>query len=68
MPRPFRAFPHTYERVEVDGQMRQPCLIYSRVVGYLQPVGQWNWGKQEEFRNRKPFTVPKTEQVTQPVQ
>ena len=26
--------------------------VYSRVVGYLRPVGQWNEGKQEEFALR----------------
>jgi ribonucleoside-triphosphate reductase len=29
--------------------------IYSRVVGYLRPVDQWNAGKQEEFKQRKVF-------------
>lgn len=29
--------------------------IYSRVVGYLRPVTQWNAGKQEEFADRKVF-------------
>ncbi|MBO3839556.1 MAG: ribonucleoside triphosphate reductase [Thermoproteota archaeon] len=29
--------------------------VYSRVVGYLRPVDQWNAGKQEEFRQRKVF-------------
>ena len=29
--------------------------IYSRVVGYLRPVDQWNPGKQEEFKQRKTF-------------
>ncbi len=29
--------------------------IYSRVVGYLRPVKQWNEGKQAEFRMRKTF-------------
>lgn len=29
------------------------CEIYSRVVGYLRPVKQWNDGKQAEFRQRK---------------
>jgi ribonucleoside-triphosphate reductase (formate) len=29
--------------------------IYSRVVGYLRPVGQWNQGKQEEFKRRALF-------------
>lgn len=29
--------------------------IYSRVVGYLRPVGQWNQGKQDEFARRALF-------------
>jgi len=29
--------------------------IYSRVVGYLRPVDQWNHGKQAEFNIRKTF-------------
>ncbi|MBW1989833.1 MAG: ribonucleoside triphosphate reductase [Deltaproteobacteria bacterium] len=29
--------------------------IYSRVVGYLRPVSQWNDGKQAEFAMRKTF-------------
>lgn len=33
----------------------QKCEVYSRVVGYLRPVSQWNDAKQEEFRDRKLF-------------
>ncbi len=29
------------------------CEVYSRIVGYLRPVDQWNDGKQEEFKQRK---------------
>jgi len=29
--------------------------VYSRVVGYLRPVRQWNAGKQQEFRRRGLF-------------
>jgi anaerobic ribonucleoside-triphosphate reductase len=29
--------------------------VYSRVVGYLRPVDQWNDGKQAEFAMRKTF-------------
>ena len=29
--------------------------VYSRVVGYLRPVDQWNYGKQAEFEIRKTF-------------
>jgi len=31
--------------------------VYSRVVGYLRPVKQWNSGKQSEFSIRKTFKV-----------
>jgi len=31
------------------------CEVYSRVVGYLRPVNQWNVGKKEEFCRRKTF-------------
>ncbi len=30
-----------------------PCEVYSRVVGYLRPVQNWNKGKKEEFAMRK---------------
>jgi ribonucleoside-triphosphate reductase len=33
----------------------QPCSVYSRIVGYLRPVDQWNDGKHQEFRERKLF-------------
>jgi ribonucleoside-triphosphate reductase len=31
------------------------CEVYSRVVGYLRPVDQWNDGKQAEFAIRNTF-------------
>jgi len=34
------------------------CEVYSRVVGYLRPVNQWNKGKKEEFKLRKTFRIP----------
>jgi ribonucleoside-triphosphate reductase len=37
--------------------VEQPCEVYSRVVGYLRPVQQWHFGKQEEFRQRKTFKI-----------
>jgi ribonucleoside-triphosphate reductase len=37
--------------------IEQPCEVYSRVVGYLRPVSQWNEGKQQEFKERKEFKV-----------
>lgn len=37
----------------------QPCEVYSRIVGYLRPVQQWNVGKREEFKERKEFKLRK---------
>ncbi len=34
---------------------QSPAEVYSRVVGYLRPVEQWNAGKQAEFRDRKAY-------------
>ncbi|MBN2762442.1 MAG: ribonucleoside triphosphate reductase [Bacteroidales bacterium] len=31
------------------------CEVFSRIVGYLRPVEQWNDGKQEEFKERRLF-------------
>jgi ribonucleoside-triphosphate reductase (formate) len=31
--------------------------VYSRVVGYLRPVNQWNAGKQAEFAMRRSFHI-----------
>ena len=35
----------------------QRAEVYSRVVGYIRPVQQWNKGKQAEFADRKEFDV-----------
>lgn len=39
--------------------IEQPCEVYTRVVGYLRPVGQFNLGKQQEYRDRKEFKIKK---------
>ena len=42
------------EMSEVKGSK---CEVYSRVVGYLRPVQNWNKGKKEEFAMRKTLNV-----------
>ncbi len=37
------------------------CEVYSRIVGYIRPVEQWNEGKQSEFIDRKLFDTALTE-------
>jgi anaerobic ribonucleoside-triphosphate reductase len=33
------------------------CEVYSRVVGYLRPVQQWNLAKAKEFKDRKNYKL-----------
>ncbi len=33
------------------------CEVYSRVVGYIRPINQWNKGKQQEFADRRTFDM-----------
>ncbi len=42
-------------RCEEQGKTTS-CEVYSRVVGYLRPVNQWNKGKQREFIDRVLYT------------
>ena len=42
------------ELSEVHGSK---CEVYSRVVGYLRPVQNWNKGKKEELALRKTMHV-----------
>jgi ribonucleoside-triphosphate reductase (formate) len=37
--------------------VEQKCEVYSRIVGYIRPVEQWNAGKATEFGDRKEFVV-----------
>lgn len=41
----------------IQTEVKIPCEVYSRIVGYLRPVQNWNAGKQEEFKDRKTFLV-----------
>jgi len=36
---------------------RTRCEVYSRVVGFIRPVNQWNEGKQAEWEDRKTFKI-----------
>lgn len=35
------------------------CEVYSRIVGYLRPVKQWNVGKIREYKERKEYKFAK---------
>lgn len=36
---------------------RTKCEVYSRVVGYIRPVQNWNVGKQAEYKDRTPYKI-----------
>ncbi len=48
-----------------NNKKRQKCEVYSRVVGFLTPVSQWNKGKKEEFKDRQTYdrVLKDTEEV-----
>jgi len=50
---------HGYLSGEVHGcpQCGKKTEVYSRVVGYIRPIQQWNEGKQHEFCQRKTYRV-----------
>lgn len=43
--------------VRITNDERQPCEIYTRVMGYLRPYSQFNDAKAEEFVNRREFVL-----------
>ncbi|HDH07416.1 MAG TPA: ribonucleoside triphosphate reductase, partial [Candidatus Moranbacteria bacterium] len=44
--------------------VKQKTEVYSRVVGYIRPVEQWNKGKQAEFEDRKEYVADCKEKKT----
>ncbi len=45
------------KKKKLTNKDRTPCEIYSRVVGYLRPVGQWNEGKVAEYKTRVEYQI-----------
>jgi anaerobic ribonucleoside-triphosphate reductase len=46
----------TSEAVTLTDEERQPCEVWTRVMGYHRPVASFNRGKQGEFAERTCFT------------
>ena len=46
------------QTVMLDDSERQPCEIWTRVMGYHRPVSSFNTGKKGEFYERKYFQEP----------
>jgi ribonucleoside-triphosphate reductase len=39
------------------------CEVWSRIVGYYRPVGEWNTGKKQEFRDREEYARAEQHQL-----
>ncbi len=44
--------------VALTDEERQPCEIWTRVMGYHRPVSSFNKGKQGEYAERVCFVEP----------
>ena len=43
------------ERVTLADEERQPCEVWTRVMGYHRPVASFNVGKKGEHKERRFF-------------
>ncbi|MGC8625235.1 MAG: anaerobic ribonucleoside-triphosphate reductase [Phycisphaerae bacterium] len=50
--------PNSKTVVELTAEERQPCEVWTRVMGYHRPVASFNVGKQAEHRERRFFREP----------
>ncbi len=48
------------DKLKKHAAQRTRCEVYSRIVGYLRPVSQWNVGKKEEFKDRQTYDSDST--------
>jgi hypothetical protein len=42
--------------ITLSDEERQPCEVWTRVMGYHRPIASFNRGKQSEFQERTYFT------------
>lgn len=58
--------PSAHAALTLSDDERQPCEVWTRVMGYHRPAASFNTGKQGEFRERRYFeesrcgTAPRT--------
>ncbi len=47
------------KNIVLSNEERLPCEIYTRVMGYIRPVSEFNRGKQSEYQERACFKEPR---------
>jgi hypothetical protein len=45
--------------IELTDDERQPCEVWTRVMGYHRPVSSFNTGKKGEYAERVCFSEPR---------
>ena len=58
MDQPFR-LNNLEADIELKNEERQPCEVWTRVMGYFRPVSSFNCGKKGEFAERIYFSEAK---------
>lgn len=58
---------NTNSAIVLSDSERQPCEIWSRVMGYHRPISEWNHGKKQEFAERRQF-IERHDCCDQPMQ
>ena len=48
-----------FEDIKLNDEERQPCEVWTRVMGYFRPVSEFNVGKKAEFYSRVCFSESK---------
>ncbi|MBP5353037.1 MAG: hypothetical protein J6Y91_04660 [Alphaproteobacteria bacterium] len=48
-----------FEDIALTDAERQPCEVWTRVMGYHRPVSEFNRGKKSEYYSRKCFEEAK---------
>ena len=48
-----------FENIALSDAERQPCEVWTRVMGYHRPVSEFNRGKKSEYYSRKCFVEEK---------
>lgn len=52
-----------HDQIELSDDERQPCEVWTRVMGYHRPVASFNLGKKGEFAERTSFAEPPSDKL-----
>lgn len=47
------------KEIKLSDEERQPCEVWTRVMGYHRPISSYNIGKKGEFEERTYFVESK---------